>query len=252
MSSHRSFFIKLAVCYAVAAAAGLALFHGPNYSGEYMAKHEADHEKYLEISETLEYQRFSQRPHLNPLPPEMEEEGKWAKEYAESHEFLAQHHRMMAYTLWFRILNALAVAALAVHFVKAPLLQFLDGQVKVIRDEFSETEKALAEAGNQHDEAATILSGWPEKEKEIQLRTERALENGLAKVDEETRFAREQIARDIQIRREAELIAAAQSLKLELVNAAMAELETKYMQEASGERLSQNVEQFVRFMGCLA
>lgn len=252
MSPNRIFFLKLAVFYVVFAGAGLALFQGPNYSSEYLAEHGKDHEKYLKISEELPYQLFSERPHLNPLPPEMEEEGLWAKEYAESHAFLAQHHRIMAYTLWFRLLNAFAVFAIAFHFVKTPLLQFLDGQINVIRGEFDATEQELAEAQKQCDGAAGTLAGWPEKEKEILVRTEKALENGLAKVDEETNFAREQIAREIVNRKEGELIAAAQSLKLELVNTAMQELEAKYMQDTSGERLSDSVDEFVRFMGCLA
>lgn len=252
MNPHRVFFIKLAVFYIVAAAAGLALFKGPNYTTDYLAEHGKDHEKYLKISEELPYQLFSERPHLNPLPPELEEEGMWAKAYSESHEFLEQHHRIMAYTLWFRLLNALAVFSLAFHFVKTPLMQFLDGQINTIRGDFDATEQELAEAQKQCDEAAGTLSGWPKKEEEIRVRTEQALQNGLAKVDEETNFAREQIARDILNRKEAELIAAANALKLELVNTAMQELEAKYMQDTEGERLSDSVDQFVRFMGCLA
>jgi len=252
VSPHRKFFIKLAVVYIVAAAAGLALFKGPNYTSDYLAEHGKDHERYLKISEELPYQLFSERPHLNPLPPELEEEGMWAKAYSESHAFLEQHHRIMAYTLWFRLLNAFAVFALAFHFVKSPLLQFLDGQINTIRGEFDATEQELAEAQKQCDEAAGTLSGWPGKEEEIRVRTEQALQNGLAKVDEETNFAREQIAREILNRKEAELIAAAHALKLELVNTAMQELEAKYTQDTSGERLSDSVDQFVRFMGCLA
>ena len=252
MSPNRKFFIKLAVFYILVAAAGLALFKGPNYTSDYLAEHGTDHEKYLKISEELPYQLFSERPHLNPLPPELEEEGMWAKAYSESHEFLEQHHRIMAYTLWFRLLNAIAVFAIAFHFLKAPLLQFLDGQINTIRGEFDATEQELAEAQKQRDAAAATLDAWPAKEKEILLRTEQTLQNGLAKVDEETKFAREQIARDIVNRKEAELIAAAHALKLELVNTAMHELEAKYMQDTEGERLSDSIDQFVRFMGCLA
>jgi F0F1-type ATP synthase membrane subunit b/b' len=252
MKKHRVFLIILAAIYILEAAVGLFLFHGPGYSKAYMAAHGREHERYLRISKTPEYQRYKERPHLNPLPAAMKDDGEFAYAYAQRQDFRAERLRIMAYTLWFRVLNAVVVVALTVYFFKRPVLNYLDRQTGAIRDEYAETESILSEARKNQAEAERLHNSWPQKEKEIRLHAELTLKESLAEVERETEFARAQITRDIKNRKDAELIATAHTMKLELINTAIRELEAKYIREASPERLSKNVDLFVLFMGILA
>jgi len=249
---HRIFFIGLVLFYCLEGALGLFLFHGPGYSEAYMAEHGQEHERYLRISETPEYQRYRERPHLNPLPVEMKEDAEFAFSYAQRQDFRAERRRIFAYAVWFRVLNIVVVLALTVYFFKRPILGYFDRQINVIREEYADTEHILSEALKKQARAEGLHQAWPQKEKEIHLQAEATLKNNLAEVERETEYVRAQIARDIANRKEAELIAAAHALKLELVNAAVRELEEKYIREASLKRLSENVDLFVLFMGIVA
>lgn len=252
MKKHRTFLIGLTMIYILASALGIFLFHSPGYSKAYMAANGQEHERYLRISKTPEYQRFRERPNLNPLPPAMKDDGQFAYAYAQRPDFRAERRRIMAYTLWFRILNAVVVLILTLHFFKAPILDYLDRQAGAIRAEYEETEGMLSEAREKHEKAEKLYNSWPQKEREIRLNEELTLKVRLAEVERETEFARAQITHDLNSRKEAELIAAANIVKLELINTAIRELEAKYIQEATPERLSKNVELFALFMGILA
>ncbi len=252
MKKHRAFFGGLIAAYILQTALGLFLFRSPGYSETYMAEHREEHERYLRISKMPEYQRYMERPHLNPLPAAMKEDGEFAFAYAQRQDFRAERHRIMAYTLWFRVLNIAIVLALTVYFFKRPILSYFDRRIGAIREKYTETELTLNEARKKQAAASKLHNTWPTKEKEIRRNAKVALQNSLAEVERETEFARAQIARDVANRKEAELIAAAHAMKLELVNTAIRELEAKYIREASPERLSQNVDLFVLFMGIVA
>ncbi len=252
MKKHHIFFAGLVLTYILEAALGLFLFRGPGYSDAYKTAHGREHERYLRISETPEYRRYKERPHLNPLPATMKEDGEFAYTYEQRQDFRAERRRIMAYTLWFRVLNIVVVLALTVYFFKRPILSYFDQQIGAIRDEYAETERILFEARKKQANAEKLHTIWPQKEKEIHLQSERALKESLAEVEQETEFARAQIARHAANRKEAERIAAAHAMKLELVNTAIRELETKYVREASPERLAKNVDLFVLFMEIVA
>jgi F0F1-type ATP synthase membrane subunit b/b' len=249
---HRKFLVILALAYLAGAGGGLALFRSPGLSKAYLQQYGHEHERYRRIAETPEYQRYRERPALNPLNGPMAQKAAFALDYEQRPALRAERRRIMAYVVWFKILNMAALAALALHFITPPLLRFLDQHGELIRAELAEAETARGDALSKQAEAQAVLDTWPNTEEQIRIRTERALEASLAEVREQTRFAREQITREIKNRRAGELSVAARTLKEELVAQAVEDLEEKYRREATPERQSANVDQFVRFMGYLS
>lgn len=252
MKSTRTFFLLLTGVYVAAAIAGIALFHSPQYSRSYLEKYRAENERHKSILKNPAYQLYRERPALHPLTGKLAEDAAFVEAYESRPEYHAEQRRMLGYVLWFKILNTGTVLAMVVRFGRQPLVKFLDNRIEQTRTEMDKAAQSLAGSEQVRAAAQSQLDSWPETEGKIRLRTERALEESLAEVRKQTQFARDQIARDIKSRKEAEMNAAIRALKEELVAQSIKELEERYKRTASTEQLAGNVNLFVNLMDHLS
>ena len=78
MKNQRIFFAFFCIAYALLSATGIFLFGRPGYSKEYLANNHEDHKRYLAISKNPLYQKYCERPLLNPLDQHLQKEADFA------------------------------------------------------------------------------------------------------------------------------------------------------------------------------
>jgi F-type H+-transporting ATPase subunit b len=252
MSPTKKFLLTITVIYIVVAVLGIALFKSPSYSSAYMARHAEEHARYRVIIAKPEYKLFEERPELNPVPHEMKEELEFAEEYAGAPEFQAEQRRIFRYNMYFKTLNSLVFIALIVRFARKPLLNFFDSQIAQIRANLANAEEAHKNTGSLLTEAKAKMTQWAESEKQIQRDMDQKIEENLGQIRNEFASAQDQLARETEDRKQAELYRASRAVREELVARTIATLEERYRTESTEQRLATNVDQFVKLMDTLS
>lgn len=252
MKSSRGFLYSVAGAYIVLSILGIALFKSPQLSGSYLSKYKEEHERYERTIKNPLYKLHKERPALHPLEGALAEDAEFVKEYAAHPEFHAEHVRILAYVTWFRTLNTATVFTLMIYFLRTPLKEFLDARIEKARKDLDEAAQARAKADQEFASAKQVSDAWPQTQETIRQRTEHTLEHQLAEIQEQTKFAQELIARDIENRKAEELHTAMRTLKEELVTQSVHALEMRYKKDATLDQLTTNVDQFVRLMDHLS
>lgn len=252
MKNKVRFVLIVSVAYLLLAGLGVWLLDGPGYSSDYLKEHEQEHKRYLQIKKNHLFQLHAARPHLNPLEGPMLAEAAFALEYRERPAFKAEQWRMLLYSLWFRVLNAVFIFLMIYYFGWSHILNFLDQQISDVRDREVHLREDLAAS---IDEAAAMRLSFetlPEKEAELQAAHEALLQEKLSGIEEHTENALKQMALNAEKRIAAEKKAASVAIRRELVTNAVHELEMRYRKAASLQGLEKDVEAFSKFMGFLS
>ena len=248
MKNQRIFFAFFCIAYALLSATGIFLFGRPGYSKEYLANDHEDHKRYLAISKNPLYQKYCERPLLNPLDQHLQKEADFAAAYTARPAFRAERMRMFLYAIWFKVLNALFLFILFVRFGLPIARTFLDSHIHQIQTKKDTLEDELARASSQAAESREAFSHLPNQEAALEQSFDDLYKKKLADIEKQSQHALEQLAIDTEKRIAAEEQAAAAAVRRELVDNALHELERKYRKEPSQEHLIKSVEQFCQYM----
>lgn len=244
----KQYFYKVTAIYAIGTVIGLLCFGSPGLSKAYLKGHEQDHKRYLTIIKSEEFKIYEERPALHPLEGKLKEDAEFVEHYRENKDFEHEESRIWWFVEYFKVLNSAVFVCYLVGLVGKPLLKYLDEQIATIRNNFAEAEKARAEAARLKAEAETKMATWAESEERIRAESEAAVAKHLARIQEEGEAAKALLARQTEDRKQAELYSAAKAIKADLVEEALRELEDRYKNELTIEKLNANVDRFVTLM----
>lgn len=252
MNTTKRFWMGLLVLYSGLLLLGLALLGSPDYSREYRKLFGKEHEHYVEVSESEAFRAYEERPELAPMTETLRNEIEFVKQYRMRPEYRAEERRMAANFIYFRSVNVITLLAAMVFLFKRPALAFLDGQISSIRDHMETGAKLRAEAKDRLAKAQAAKDEWPHKEAWIKAKTEDAINDDVVAINERARLARIQLEQETQDRKRAEVLAAIDRLREELVSKAVVRVAERHKARPSEEDMKDNVEQFIRFMETLS
>jgi len=259
--SAKRFLLLFVVVYIGCALLGYALFQSPNLSPEYMAQHGQEHERFVAITRSHDFELFHQRPHLFERQGEAYVYGhssvsaadvEFVEEYEANPAFQSEESRIAHFILYFKSFNSILFIWLVAHFARGPLVNLLDQKIHETRTKVDEAARARESAAQKQAEAKTAMAGWAETEKCMLAETDKHIADQVAKIQEEARLARIRLERDIEDHKRAETARAEAILREELVNKAIAELTERYKTQAPLDELKSNVDQFVRLTELLS
>ncbi len=244
----KQYFYKVTAVYAIGTVIGLLCFGSPSLSKAYLKENEEAHKRYLAIVKSEEFKLHEERPALHPLEGKLKEDAEFVEHYRENEAFEHEENRIWWFVEYFKVLNSVVFICYLAGFVGKPLLNYLDGQIAGIRSSFADAEKARAEAARLKAEAQAKMATWAKTEERIQRESEAAVARHLAKIQQEAEAAKALLAKQTEDRKQAELYTAAKAIKTDLVNSALRELEDRYKNELTIEKLHTNVDRFVTLM----
>lgn len=244
----KRYFIIVAVLYLVGCGLGVVFWKSPSLSSAYMAAHKADHERYLKIIRTEAFKRHEERPQLHPLTGEAFEDAEFVEHYRENPEFEHEENRIARYIEFMKIVNSVAFIALLWGAVGSKLTAVLDERIETVRKRFADVEAAEIQAKKIEEASAQKMAAWPEIESSIRKESEETMAQSLAKIKEEDDSARALLDRQEEERRHAELLAAADTIRVELVTEAIRQAEGHYRAQRGEEKLDVNVDRFINLL----
>jgi len=248
VSPLKRFLLAGLAIYSFLAVVGLFVFRSPKLSPAYLEKHEAAHERYVEITTNPRFEVFRERPHLYAPDDPRHEQLAFVQAYLRQPEYQRERVRIEAFTLWFHLLNGGAFLVLVLRMGYRPVVDYLDKRTVQIRDRLETASQARIVSLHELAEVQAQADAWPHKEEELKKRADDAIDNSLVQIREEGRLSRIQLARETEDRKRAEIFRAAGQIKEEMVSEAVGTLEKRYATEATERELRQNVEQFVRLL----
>ncbi len=220
-----------------------AITLGPgDLSCAYRAEYREDHDRYLNISKSEAYKRYTQRPHLNE--PGMEgvpESFTWAQidfleEYEGRDDFRRERRRSTFYTVFFQFFNAGLVVWIAWRLGKAPLLKLLDNQIHELRDKLAAIRNAREAAAARKNAAQEKLARIDDEDERISAETQARLARETDELEEKQQRRLEIMCREMEDRKKEEAHAALMAAKAELVDKAVNALLQTY-KETDNETL---------------
>lgn len=244
----KRYFILVTVAYAVGCAVGLAMFQSPEFSKSYLAKHGAEHKRYIETIKSDVFKAHEERPAVIKLPEADEENLKFVEEYVASDEFKQEEHRAWWFVEYFKVVNSTVFLLYLWGLAGPPLTALLDAQIEGVRKRFAEVEQEMAQAAKVKADAVSKTSDWEQVEAAIRKESEDTIAESMAKVKEEDESARKMLEKQLDDRKHAELLATAETIRLELVTAAIDEATEHYRTERLGEKLEINVNSFIKLL----
>ena len=252
MSNQKTFLKILGIAYLVGVIFGLALFRSPNYSAAYLQKYGAEHKSYREILENKAIQLYEERPQLNPLTPQLQEEAALAKEYRLRPEFIAEQRRMFAYSLYFKTLNSVIFILFLLSFIYRPIVGFLDAQASQISTDLEKADQLREDSNKVRSAAQAKMDTWTSTEDQVKKENADLIQRQLAQINQEFELARTTLERETKERKQAELYRGARALRGEFVAETISRLEQRYRDEATQQRLTESVKEFTRLMETLS
>jgi len=231
---------------------GMNVWMGPpGLSRDYLAKHDEEHDHYLDIIKSDEYKLYEQRPALHDphgpdAPPEFAKDLALVEHYEANPEFQAEEHRIHRYGLFFDFFNAALVAILIVRFARKPLIDFLAAQAAGVRERIETAAQERQEAQQRRQRAEGKLAHLDEERERVAEETARRLDQELADLKEANERSAALLSRELADRKRQEVVAAHERVKRELVDETIERLAERCRAEQSAEREAQLVDQFVR------
>lgn len=251
--TNKQFLLIVSGIYLAGCVLGLVVLKSPDYTAAYMAKYGHEHARYLEATENPALHLHEERPELYPLTSaELAADVHFVEEYRANPEFQSERRRMFYYNWYFRFLNAVIFVALLVRFLKGPLLGFLDSRIGEIRTTIESADREAREAAAVEGAARAKVDKWQTTAAEIQKDTEARVGQSLAQIGEEFSQAQRQLEKETADRKQAELYRASRAVRQQIVNAMIEQLEQRHKDDATLERLGDNVDQFARLMDRLS
>lgn len=245
-SNTKKFLLTLAT---VAVAGWLAvnwLLGPPGLSSEYLAATQGKHEQYLEAIKSDSYKHYIQRPHLADLEndPHLRHFVALVEEYESNSAFKAEQHRIHLYSLFFEFFNAGIVVVLVLRLAKAPLLQYLDGQIDELRDKINQAARSRKSAVGRRAAVEDKLAHIDEEELKVNATTEARLERELAELAEANHYSLGLHQRELAERKKAEIHAAELAVKRKIVETAMESLTAQIKSNQTAENHDRLIQQF--------
>jgi F0F1-type ATP synthase membrane subunit b/b' len=220
---------------------------GPRgFTEEYIAQYGHEHEHYLEIIKSDEYELWSQRPNLYPMSAELQGKIDFVERYEGREAFQTEQARRGRFDMLFDFFNVIMVAYLMVHFARRPLMGFLDGQIQETRERVQLAEQAHAESLQLRTETEARISGLSAETVELAKHNSVLMEEERRKFEDFTRLGLHEIDQEAAQRRNAEVLAAKHRIREELIAQAVEKLTARYKVEASPERVTKLTAEFVR------
>ncbi len=244
----RAYFISVTVGYLVACVIGVLMFKSPGFSSDYLVKHGDEHKRYLKIIKSKAFELHEERPELHPATGALHADAEFVEHYRENPEFEHEEHRIAMYVEYFRVVNSVVFLMYLWGAVGGTLLSFLDARIADIRTRFEEADSGRASARARQAEAEAKLGSWPQTEAQLRQESEAALAESLAKVREEDESAARVLEKQTEDRKHAELLAAAETIRLELVEEAIRQVEESYRTKHMEEKLALNVDSFTKLL----
>lgn len=252
MSPTKRFMLGCLGAYAALLVVGLFLFRTPGYSKEYMSRFGEEHERFHKILKSDAFKAFEANPVLEALPEAERENIEFAEHYMERPEYRAEKRRMMAYLIYFRTVNSAVFLLLLGYALKGPIAAGLDRAISDIRKRMEKAAELRRQAAERKAEAKRFVDQWEQEKAALEDKTKATVEHDVAEIRERGRLALEQLERETEDRKHAEMLKSAYLIREELVNEAMRRLEERYRTETTEADLSRNVDQLVRILETLS
>lgn len=244
----KRYFLLVTAAYVVGCAVGLKLFESPQLSKAYLAVHAAEHERYLKIIKGDAFKAYEERPELHPLAGSDKADVEFVEEYLSNPEFEHEEHRIWWYVEYFKVVNSAVFLLYLWGLVGSHLMGMLDARVDAVRKRFAEVEQEIADAARVKAEAEDKTAHWDEVESAIRKESEDAIAESMEKVKQEDECARRILEKQLEDRKHAELLATAETIRLELVTEAIHQTTEHYRTERLGEKLEINVNSFIKLL----
>jgi len=246
-SELKRFLTLLTICAFAGWIGGNWLLGPPGLSPAYLSEHRAAHEHYIETLKNPEYKIYMERPHLVDLEAhlELQQRVAFVEQYASAPAFLEEQHRIELYTLFFEFFNAGLVVVLLLRVAKAPLYDFLGGQIDLLREKMNQAARSRKSAEARRSAAEAQLDRLPEMEMKLHAGTEQRLERELHEAAEANHYSLGLQERELAERKTAAYHTAEVALRKRLVDAAVAEVIESARNQQTPERHDQLIEEFL-------
>jgi len=223
----------------------------PGLSRQYLRQYKEQHERYIEVTKSLPYKLYSERPHLHGpgspgAPDDLAPNIALVEQYEANPAFQAEQRRIARYGLFFDLFNAGLVVVILVRFARKPLLNLLDEKVAEVRDRIKSAAQARRTAEERRRRAEHQLAHLDDDRARIAEETGRRLEHEMAELQRSNERSLALLWQELADRKHQEIVAAKQQVKRELVNETIKRLVERYRAEQSPEREAELIDQFVR------
>ena len=231
-------FLKIYFGIAFGVWLAVSIFLGPpGLSSDYKKEYKADHDRYLVITKSVPYKRYSQRPALNApgmeeVPASLERDIEFVNAYRSRPEYQAEMRRISHYTFLMRCFTVFLVIWIVWKLGKDPLLRLIDNKILELREKLA-AEQNACEAATQRKHAAELkLKQVQEDEGRILTEAQERLTKEEAELERAHQQRLEMMARELEERKQEEVHAAMMRVKADLVNDAIDQLLKTYQQRA--------------------
>jgi len=223
----------------------------PGLSRPYLRQYKQGHERYIEITKSLPYKLYSERPHLHGpgspgAPQGLAENIAFVEQYEANPAFQAEQRRIGVYGLFFDVFNAALVVVILVRFARKPLLNFLEEKAAHVRERIESSAGARGAAEERLRRAEDQLAHVEDERARVAAETARRLEHEMAELKRANERSLALLWQELADRKHQEIVAAKQQVKRELVSETIKRLEERYQAEQSPEREADLIDQFVR------
>jgi len=231
-------FLKLYFGLAIIVWLAVSIFLGPpGLSSEYSSQYKADHDRYLNITKSVPYKRWAQRPELNApgmegVPPTLEKDIAFVRDYTGRPEYQSETRRIFLYSLVMRFFTFILVIWIVWKLGKPPLLKLIDDKILELRGKIAAEENAREAAAQRKQAAQGKLERAKDEEHRIMTEAEERLDKEEAQLEYAHQQRLELMTRELEDRKHEEVHAAMMQVKAELVNHAIDELLKTYKEKA--------------------
>lgn len=223
--SVKRFLLGYFVAYVVLCAVGIVAFKSPDFSSEFKRTHGAELGRFHKILKTPAYKAYHERPHLVKPDEALKADIEFVEEFEATPAFKAEEHRKALYVLYFKWMSSAMFVLLVVRFASKPLCNYLDGQIAEIRRNLDEAEQARTQAAAKKAEALKQLETFPALAEEVRRQSEKDVAAALKQVNEEGALAEHQLSVEMEDRKRDECNQAVATIRKELVECALDEVE---------------------------
>lgn len=241
----KRFLLGYFVAY-VAVATLVNVFLGPpGMSSEFLDAYKQEYDRYLEITKSVPYKKWEQRPHLNPPDESLQAQIDFVDEFRALPAFQAEEDRRFWYSLILDFFNVFMVILLALRFARRPLVGFLDSSVAKIKAELDRARQARETADARLRAAEASIGRLPEEKAAVESQMLTRAEELRRETEALTEKSLELLRRETEDRLEHERALAVQAMKRELVEEAVSSIAERARAENGGREDAALVDDFV-------
>lgn len=242
--SVKRFLLGYFVAYVVLCAVGIAVFKSPDFSSTFKSTHGEELKRFHAILKSPAYKTYHERPHLAKPDEALKADVEFVEEFEANPAFKAEEHRKALYVLYFKWMSSAMFVLLVVRFASKPLCGYLDGQIAEIKRNLDEAEQARTQAAAKKAEALKQLETFPALATDIHQQSDKDVAAALKQVNEEGTLAEHQLAVEMDDRKRDECSQAVATIRKELVERALDEVEQMHRTDPALKDLTRCVVHF--------